>query len=539
MDIVLPEARFFQTEGSKELWERYCGFLDLSLDQFMEIQRYLLLEQIKLVANTPLGRTIMRGNRPTSVEEFRRVVPITSYEDYACYLSDREEDALAEKPFFWCHSAGRGGNYKWIPYTRSAFDRIARYGVSVGILAAAQDKGEVRLAPGAKVLVNLAPRPYASGSLLHHFGEYYPYHPIPRLEQAEALDFQDRTRMAFTQAMDQGIDYIFSTSTVLVKIGESLADQGNKLKLSSALLHPRAFRRVAQGWLKSRLAGRQLMPRDLWSPKGLVTFGLDSAIYESEIAKLWGQTPYQVYGTTEMMISAVQAWNKRALTFLPDVAFWEFIPKSEWQKCREDREYQPTTVLMNELQPGNQYELVYSHFYGMPLLRYRIGDVIKVLAMEDAETGVKLPQVIFQARASDIIDLAGLTQIDERTLWQALADTGLQYEEWCARKEYDGHRGYLRVYVELKEDRGADELESMLESRLRAVDVDYRDLEGWLGQKRSVAVTLLRPGTFACYFEQQTKAGASVGHLKPSHINPSDTALASLLQLSNSVNGHK
>ncbi len=533
MKTLAPEARFFQASNDRDIWQRYCGFLDLSVGEFMEIQRYLLLEQIKLVANTPLARALMRGSQPTSVEMYRSVVPITAYEDYVPYLANSHEDALVEKPYFWCHSAGRGGNVKWIPYTRQAFDRIARYGVAVALLAAAERKGDISLAPGDRVLVNLAPRPYASGTFLAHLMDYFPYHSIPSLSEAEQLDFKERTKIAFGQALSQGIDYIFSVSTVLAKIGESFSDPEHKPNLSSAMLHPRVARRLIWAWLRSRLGRRRMLPRDLWSPKGLVTFGVDTAIYEDQITRMWGKVPYQVYGTTEMMISAVQAWNKKALTFLPDVAFWEFIPEHEWERIREDPSYQPDTVLMDELEPGKQYELVYSHFFGMPLLRYRIGDVIRVEALEDRETGVKLPQIVFQARASDIIDLAGLTQIDERTLWQAIADTGVKYEDWCARKEYERDSGYLRVFLEMKERRSRKELECLLEYKLRAVDVDYRDLQGWLGQGQSVAVTLISPGTFTAYYTEKLKEGAPAARLRPSHINPTDAAIERLLQISN------
>jgi len=37
-------------QGRKEeLWQMCCGFLDLSLEQFMTIQKRLLLEQIELL----------------------------------------------------------------------------------------------------------------------------------------------------------------------------------------------------------------------------------------------------------------------------------------------------------------------------------------------------------------------------------------------------------------------------------------------------------------------------------------------------------
>jgi len=43
-----------------EVWRKYCGFLDLSLEEFMEIQRRLLMEQLQLMSRSKLGRILMR-----------------------------------------------------------------------------------------------------------------------------------------------------------------------------------------------------------------------------------------------------------------------------------------------------------------------------------------------------------------------------------------------------------------------------------------------------------------------------------------------
>ena len=117
---MLSEDRCFRTLNERELWQRYCGHLDLSPGEFMEIQKDLLIHQINTVADSLLGKKIMGGKKPRSVEEFRRLVPLTTYEDYEPYLSERQEHALAVKPLFWCHSAGRGGEFKWLPYTSQA-----------------------------------------------------------------------------------------------------------------------------------------------------------------------------------------------------------------------------------------------------------------------------------------------------------------------------------------------------------------------------------------------------------------------------------
>ena len=59
----------------EELWQLCCGFLDLSLEQFMAIQKRLLLEQTRLLNRCTLGRKLMRGALPETVAEFRTQVP--------------------------------------------------------------------------------------------------------------------------------------------------------------------------------------------------------------------------------------------------------------------------------------------------------------------------------------------------------------------------------------------------------------------------------------------------------------------------------
>ena len=104
-----------------EVWRKYCGFLDLSLEEFMEIQSRLLMEQLQLVGSSKLGRILMRDDLPQTVEGFRQRVPLTTYRDYASYLNEQREDMLAEKPVAWAHTSGRSGSYKWAPYTARAF----------------------------------------------------------------------------------------------------------------------------------------------------------------------------------------------------------------------------------------------------------------------------------------------------------------------------------------------------------------------------------------------------------------------------------
>ena len=60
--------RSWADQDPQIVWQKYCGFLDLSMQQFKEIQEQLLMEQIKLVAASPLGRRQGRGSVTWSLQ---------------------------------------------------------------------------------------------------------------------------------------------------------------------------------------------------------------------------------------------------------------------------------------------------------------------------------------------------------------------------------------------------------------------------------------------------------------------------------------
>ena len=53
-----------KNNSNNEIWQQYCGFLDLSMDGYMKIQRRLMEEQIQLWSNCGLGQSILKGNIP-------------------------------------------------------------------------------------------------------------------------------------------------------------------------------------------------------------------------------------------------------------------------------------------------------------------------------------------------------------------------------------------------------------------------------------------------------------------------------------------
>ncbi|MDO8530593.1 MAG: GH3 auxin-responsive promoter family protein [Dehalococcoidia bacterium] len=513
------------------VWQKYCGFLDNSLDAFMGIQEHLLGEQLRLVGQSPLGRRFLPVRLPTTGKEFRETVPLTTYEDYRDVLDGQREEFLAVKPHAWIHTSGRGGTFRWIPYTPMAYERFVDAGAACMILATATEKGEVNLSSGTRVLCNIPRMPYLSGLLGEGLHDRLGLRLIPPIDDLPDTDFHKKTEVAFKMALREGAPIIVSLGSVLVKMGEGMAEHSRKTRFTRDMLHPAVLWRLARAYVRSRLAGRGILPKDLWPARAVIAWGMDTDIFREDIRRYWGHLPYEAYAASEGGILAVQSWLRRGLTLLPYAAYYEFIPENEWLKARGNDSYQPRTVLLPDLEPGKLYEIVISHFYGMPFLRYRLGHFIRVLSRGDDEAGIHLPQVAFHARADDLIDIANFTRIDEGTVHRALRMAGLRYEDWTLRKEKTGNRPSLHLYIEPRQAVAQDGLAHVLHEKLKECDSFYNDLDRML-QIQPVRVTYLRPGTFALYYEQKMRAGVDLANRRPPRMNPLESEVRDLLQVS-------
>lgn len=54
----------------EDIWEEYCGFLDLSIQEYMHIQYRLLEEQMLNWLVSPLGQSIMQREKPEEYSGF-------------------------------------------------------------------------------------------------------------------------------------------------------------------------------------------------------------------------------------------------------------------------------------------------------------------------------------------------------------------------------------------------------------------------------------------------------------------------------------
>jgi len=521
----VSNLRQLLNEGKyEELWQRCCGFLDLSLEDFMAIQRRLLLEQLELLKTSELGKIIMRGAMPRTVEEFRQQVPLTSYIDYAPYLLKRKRGILPEKPLQWLHTSGRSGEFtsKWIPITNRQYETLGAILLSTLILASCKKRGDIRIEQNDKYLYALAPAPYFSGLIGDRIDDEGIFVSLPPTDMVGKMEFTERIQYGFELALSEGVDIFGGISSVLVSIGERFSQGSGTIDIKPLLRKPRALNRMVRGWVKSKLAHRPMLPRDIWNLKCVVASGTDTTVFKDKIKEMWGQYPLDAYACTEAGMVATQTWDYQGMTFFPDYVFFEFIPEAESFKSKQDPSYQPATLLLDEVKAGENYEIVITNFHGGALMRYRVGDMIKITSLRNEQLNIDIPQMTFYSRVDDLIDIAGFTRLTERIIWQAIENSGINYVDWTARKELQ-EKPVLRLYLETGDNGSVDtsQIATSIHNQLKILDSDYANLEAFTGMT-PLEVMLVPKTAFQKYMQKQQAAGADLAHLKIPHINPSD-----------------
>jgi len=523
----------------RELWQMCCGFIDLSLEQFMGIQKRLLLEQIELLKSCELGRKVMGGAMPKTVEEFREQVPLTTYGDYLPELVEKREDVLPAKVARWVRTSGHSGKYdlKWVPLTEGFLAEHQKAATGTALFSMCKDRGDVsKVKEHLKMLYTVGPPEYASGLGVELTQQALNYDLLPS-NAAQLKSFQEKIQAGFKEALYQGLDGFGGLSSVLVAVGEQLKQQSGRISIRSLVSHPNALFRVTRALVRSKLARRPILPKDLWPVKIIGGGGTDCAIFGRRVEELWGRRPLEAYGGTEGGMYATQTWDYEGMTFFPDLNFFEFIPEREWFKWQLDHSYKPRTGLLDEVKAGEVYELVLTNLHGGIMTRYRIGDMIRITSLRNEKLDIDIPQMVFHSRADELIDISGFGRLTEGIIWEAIEGAGIPYVDWTARKEVVGDRAVLHIHLELKDENIASEqgVASAVHDQLQKLDSKYHyNIYGIFDGSqatldlRPVEVTFLRQGAFSSYVAQRQAEGAALGHLKPPHINASDKVLSQL-----------
>lgn len=515
------EDKLRKTDHEK-LWREYCGFLDMSLSDYMYTQRRLMEEQLQLWTASALGRKLLGEQAPSTIEELRECLPLTTYADYADVLLAKRGDMLCAEPAVWIQTTWEGGlrPIKLAPYTRSMLDTYCHNLVASLMMATAVRKGTFNFKHGDRVLYGGAPLPYATGLLPSIANEEIKLIWLPDDNAQDGLNFSQRIKKGFAMGLSGGIDFFFGIGSVANYITESFGKmtsgggggRGGKLNISL---------KIAARFLKakyvSRRDGRPIQPKDIFHLKALYYAGTDARCYRDRLAEAWGVIPTELAAGTEFTCIGAETWEHNGMPFFPDACFYEFIPAEEMSRSRSDPAYRPRTCLMDEVRAGETYELVISVLHGGAFMRYRVGDTYHCVS-----AGGEIPRFTYVDRVPDVIDIAGFTRITEASVEQVLHMSKLGIGDWVMKKEYDEHDNpFLHLYAEILPEAQLGDvvvkqvLQEHLSVYFKYFDSDYSDLKKLLNME-PLQITILRYGTIGGY---QREMGHTLHRINPGMLD--------------------
>lgn len=527
-EIFLKFSRGGASEPYGEgFWSERFRFLDYTGSRFIEVQENLLRDQLDELGSVPIAGNILNGSAPKSISDFMRRVPLTTIDEYASGLNELRQSPRGRN-YTWAYTLYGAGQEKWVPFTQRGMKVFVDNIMGALGMAADATASHTDVRPGAKAVYNVPPRPYVAGLAVFELARRFGLRGVADPNVIEGMEFEERIREQLNAALSTGVDILISMTSVLRAISQRFSEGLSSGSSSSGdSKGMRAIARYMTAVSKAKFSGRNLKPQDLWKPKAILGWGLDTRHFRDEIARDWGRPPFEMYASTEGGTMGLQYRSNTAIAVNPEACFFEFLPESEIDAVRNDPRYMPQTALLPDVSTDGRYEVVITNFYGMPFMRYRTGHLVRFSA---GQLGYG-PDMTHVGRADDRLDLGGFTRIDEATIWKAIARSEAGISDWIVRRETNESSPVLHMYAEGNGSSSADALEERIHNALVENDPLYADLVQML-HWRPYRVTELSPGTFSAFYDEMRNAGEELLARRPQRINAPEATVEHLLALS-------
>ena len=508
----------------------------------------LLFQILKQNKDTAYGKRY-RFSEIKSLEDYRRTVPITEYQDYEAYI-DRmihrdETNLITSLPVIaYAQSSGTVGGRKYVPLTQPQVNVYTKH--TVTRMMACADVYLRRncgrgLKPGRGLYTNHAIYDYLPNGVLssnvadvaaRQLGFLYPYilsNPYKRLfTQYEAEFRYVNTRFAL---QDRNTMFVFSVflkmftdlMLYLEKNWETIVDDIEKGSISDIAKASPEVTEMLKAKIKpdpERAAelrrefekgfDETLVPR-IW-PNMSVICGIGTSTFEQfyRLSKtITGDIPYDfsIYGASEGLFAAVDELNSPRQLLLVRSCFYEFIPVED----------ESSILCLDELETGKEYEIIITNLAG--LYRYRCGDVIKAVGYLD-----ECPYIQFAYRKGQLLNLAGekTTEAHMQAAVDEIAEkAGCRILNWSVDSIIKAQPCHYLLMLENDEGKKLSEYTDFADEILRKINVRYEHFtdRGVLGK---VVIADLEPGTNAEWMRTREENGTSASTIKPVRIIDTD-----------------
>ena len=501
-----------------------------------------LMKIMRKNSNTEYGKQHNFGS-VRSIEDFRRNVPISGYEDFAPYIErvKNGENGLltSSKILGYSRTSGSSGVPKYIPATNDSLKAYVNYTWTraLALGAEALKKQGKSYKPGRGVFLSPATNECLPNGLpcsniaevgARQYGFFYPY--ILTIPTNKLFDMNDGDYIyniyRFALA-DEDVTFIFSVffsinvsqMAYLQKNWQVIVDDIEKGTISdSIILKPELRRQLSAlvrpmperaAYLRKQFEQGfdETLFRRIW-PNLTVICGIGNASFKPAadyIRSFAKGIPFDfsIYGASEGLVASCYKLDNTDMQLLTDSCFYEFIPLGEPES---------NVLTLDQLEQGKQYEILITTQAG--LYRYHLKDVIEVKGFRN-----KCPLISFVYRKGQFFNIAGekFSEEDARNTVEMFEKAhGIKLDHWLFYQD-----------------------DSIMPSRYSFVvesdaDIDWDgcidELEGYMGQcnkrypsqreKKFISRMIIehqQEGTHDAWAARCIQQGASAAQVKPVH----------------------
>lgn len=236
--------------------------------------------------------------------------------------------------------------------------------------------------------------------------------------------------------------------------------------------------------------------------KAFFTQDLSAGPLKNRIRKVTGGYPKTVFGSTESMMSNLPSLQHPGC-FLFDwrVIYPEFVPEKQRVDTDVDVAEAPETLTLSQVEVGGRYQFIATPFFN-DLTRFIMPDIFECVSKGDDVLNCETPVFKYYSRADRLLVLHNFTRISEEELLQTIHDAEVPFVDFTARRELDGSREYMGLYMELSGEMTEEEVAGRINERLLDADKDWRDLTDFM-EYTPLRVTILPRGTVSKFLQNK------------------------------------